>query len=485
MMIVSGLAEVVSLTAVVPFLTVLADPSRVWSQPGIHNWATRIGCSRPDDMAFPLTLAFVVATFISASLRLANLWLSGRVGAAVGSDIAHEAYRRTLYQPYSVHTARNSSTVITGVITHVNRLIHHIIYAGLQLVSCSIVVIGIAICLLVIDPTIALLSLAVFGSAYVAMSLRTKHRLLTLGATQAQCNQALLQTVQEGLGGIRDILLDHSQPFYIAKYRHSDNLLRQSEAESEFISGFPRFIIEGLGTAAIAVLAYLLVSRSDGIATALPILGACALGAQRLLPSIQQGYFSFSQLRSGMADLQAVVALLDQPASLIEPEPAKPLPFTNEIGLRSVSFRYAQPDSDCTPWILRRINLTISKGERVAIIGPTGSGKSTLVDLLMGLLEPTEGALLVDGKAPDRKSWQATIANVPQSIFLADTSIAENIALGIPFANIDQPRLRQAALRRIIHNPLKSLLRRFRSIRALTAALATACFANRIWVPVA
>ena len=278
-MIASGLAEVLSLAAVVPMLSVLADPPRAWRLPGIHQSAFQMGYTSPEQMLFPLTLAFVVAALSSASLRLANLWLSGRIGAAVGSDLAHEAYRRTLYQPYSVHTVRNSSTVIAGVITHVNRLIHHIIYAGLQFISCTIAVIAISICLIVIDPPIALLSLALFGSAYTAMSLLTKNRLLSLSFTQAQCDQALIQTVQEGLGGIRDVLLDQSRPFYLANHDRSDNLLRRSEAESEFISGFPRFVIEGLGTAAIAVLAYILASRSGGIATALPVLGACALGA--------------------------------------------------------------------------------------------------------------------------------------------------------------------------------------------------------------
>lgn len=456
-MIASGLAEVVSLAAVVPFLTVLADPSRAWRLPGIHHWAFQMGYTEPCEMLFPLTIVFVVAAISSALLRLANLWLSGRIGAAVGSDIAHEAYRRTLYQPYSIHTARNSSTVIAGVITHVNRLIHHIIYAGLQFVSCTIAAIAIAICLVVIDPTIALLSLAVFGSAYTAMGLLTKNRLLTLSFTQAQCNQALIQTVQEGLGGIRDVLLDQSQPFYLAKYDRSDSLLRRSEAESEFISGFPRFVIEGLGTAAIALLAYILASRPGGIATALPVLGACALGAQRLLPVIQQGYFSFSQLRSGTADLQAVVALLDQPPPPTESAPVKPLPFKHQITLQNISFRYPGQKNASPPWILRRIDLTIDKGERVAIVGPTGSGKSTLVDLLMGLLEPTEGRILVDGSSPDHASWRACIAHVPQSIFLADASIAENIALGIPLAQIDQLRLRQSATQAQIADYIDSL----------------------------
>ena len=461
-MIASGLAEVVSLAAVVPLLSVLADPERLWGQPWIRDRAMQFGMSQPQDLLLPVTLCFMAAAVLSAAVRLANVWLSGQIGAAIGSDLSQECYRRTLYQPYSVHTARNSSTVIAGLLTQVNRVTHLVIYSGLQLVSCSILVLSIVACLLAIDRTIALVAIVIFGTAYAVISMMTKTRMLQTSQRHVECSEALLKSVQEGLGGIRDVLLDQLQPFYLARYRDNDIALRRVTAQADFLASFPRFLIEGLGMAAIAALAYGLVSQSGGIARALPLLGALALGAQRLLPSLQQGYNSFAMVRAGTADLQAVIALLDQPMPAQPPEQAHPLSLDDRVELRDVSFRYGACASPAS-WVLRHVNLSIHKGQRLAVTGATGAGKSTLVDLLIGLLAPTEGDLLVDGKRPCREAWQAAIGHVSQSIFLADTTIAENIALGTHVDRIDQERLRTAATQAHILDFIEGLPDGFRT----------------------
>ncbi len=461
-MIASGLAEVVSLAAVVPLLSVLADPTRLWNQPWIRGRAMQFGMSQPQDLLLPVTLCFVAAAVLSAAVRLANVWLSGRVGAAIGSDLSQECYRRTLYQPYSVHTARNSSTVIAGLLTHVNRVTHQVIYSGLQLISCGILVLSVVACLLAIDRNIALVAIVVFGSAYIAISMLTKTRMLEASRRHVECSEALLKSVQEGLGGIRDVLLDQLQPFYLARYRENDVALRRVTAQADFLASFPRFLIEGLGMAAIASLAYCLVAQSGGIASALPLLGALALGAQRLLPALQQSYNSFAMARAGTADLQVVIALLDQPMPAQTPEQAHPLSLDDRVELRDVSFRYGACASPAS-WVLRHVNLSIQKGQRLAVTGMTGAGKSTLVDLLIGLLTPTEGELLVDGTRPCREAWQAAIAHVSQSIFLADTTIAENIALGAHADVIDQERLRTAAAQAHILDFIASLPEGFRT----------------------
>jgi ATP-binding cassette subfamily B protein len=207
--------------------------------------------------------------------------------------------------------------------------------------------------------------------------------------------------------------------------------------------------------AGVAALAYVLVSRQGGIAAALPVLGALALGAQRLLPALQQTYISFTQVQAHAAGFQTVLDLLDQPAPDADRSRAAPAPFTESIALDHCSFRY-QPD---LPLVLADVSLVIHRGERMALVGPTGSGKSTLADILMGLLAPTSGRLLIDGREVDSEAWQANIAHVPQSIFLADASIAENIALGIPAAEVDRGRLEAAARQAQIAGFIESLAR--------------------------
>jgi ATP-binding cassette subfamily B protein len=452
-MLASGFAEIVSLAAVVPFLTVLADPERLWAQPWVRSLAETRGLTEPSQLLLPATLLFAAAAIASGGIRLVNLWLSGRVAAGTGSDLSQEAYRRTLFQPYAVHVARNSATITTAVISHVDGLIYGVLNPLLLICVNVAVVAAIVLGLVLIDPWVACLTVLAFGGAYLAITLATKASLAANGRQQTASNKALVQNVQEGLGAIRDVLLDHSQPYYLARYRNSDWAIRQLRARAELLGGFPRFVIEAAGMAGVAALAYVLVSRQGGIAAALPVLGALALGAQRLLPALQQTYVSFSQLQNHVSGFQTVLDLLDQPAPEADRPRAAPAAFTESIALDHCSFRY-QPN---LPLVLSDVSLAIQRGERVALVGPTGSGKSTLADILMGLLAPTSGRLLIDGREVAPEAWQANIAHVPQSIFLADTSIEENIALGIPAAEVDRARLEAAARQAQIAGFIESL----------------------------
>jgi ATP-binding cassette subfamily B protein len=207
---------------------------------------------------------------------------------------------------------------------------------------------------------------------------------------------------------------------------------------------------------AIAVLAYWLVQQTDGITKAIPILGAIAIGSVRLLPLLQQSYQSWSSIRSGQIILQDVLELLEQPLpDDVDQPPPKPLPFKQSIVLNQLSFRYS-PDS---PYILEKINLTIVKGSRVGFIGTTGCGKSTLLDIIMGLLTPTHGTLEIDGQIltpSNNRAWQTHLAHVPQSVFLADSTIGENIALGVAKDKIDYQRIRQSAQQAQLSDSIES-----------------------------
>jgi ABC-type multidrug transport system fused ATPase/permease subunit len=452
-MLASGLAEIVSLAAVVPFLTVLADPARLWRLPWIRSFAESRGLTEPIQLLLPVTLLFVASAIAAGCIRIVNLWLSGRVAAGTGSDLSQEAYRRTLHQPYTVHVARNSATITTAMLSHVDGLIYGVLNPLLVVAVNVVVIVAIAIGLVIIDPRVAFLTVLTFGTAYLAISAATKTSLAVNSRRQAESSKALVQTVHEGLGAIRDVLLDHSQPYYLARYRDADWSIRQLRARAELLASFPRFVIEAAGMAGVAALAYVLVTRQGGLAAAIPVLGALALSAQRLLPALQQTYMSFAQMHNYTAGLETVLDLLDKPAPDCDRPRAAAAPFTESISLDNVSFRY-QPD---LPPVLRDVSLKIRRGERVALVGPTGSGKSTLSDILMGLLMPTSGRLLIDGREVAPDAWQANIAHVPQSIFLADTSIAENIALGIPAAEVDPARLEAAARKAQIADFIGSL----------------------------
>jgi len=210
------------------------------------------------------------------------------------------------------------------------------------------------------------------------------------------------------------------------------------------VSASPRFMIEALGMVLIAILAYVMAQRSEGLTGAIPVLGALALGAQRLLPTLQQAYSSFSMIRGNRATFEDVIDLLDQPMPNEGTGLVEPIAFEQDIKLNNLSFQYAKQ----SPLVLKNVDVTISKGSRVGFIGSTGSGKSTLIDVVMSLLKPTQGSLDIDGQAittSNHRAWHAHLSHVPQSIFLADSSIAENIAFGVPKALIDMQRVQLAA----------------------------------------
>ncbi|HCJ50949.1 MAG TPA: ABC transporter ATP-binding protein [Gallionella sp.] len=445
LMLLASFAEILSIGAVLPFLGVLTAPERVFAHVAAQPIIKALGLTAPEQLLLPLTIIFGAAVLGAGAMRLLLLWASTRLSFATGADLGISIYRRTLYQPYAVHCARNSSEVISGISGKANGVIYSIILPVLTLISASVMLITILIALLSVEPVIALVAFGGFGLIYAFIIRLTRKKLLTDSQCMARESVQVIKSLQEGLGGIRDVLIDGSQATYCQVYRNADFRLRRAQGNSAFISASPRYGMEALGMLLIAALAYSLAQQADGIAKAIPILGALALGAQRLLPVLQQAYGSWAGIQSGQAALQDTLNLLDQPLPSYADQPAaEPLSFKHTISLKQLAFRY----SPQTPYVLEQINLTIAKGSRVGFIGTTGSGKSTLLDIVMGLLQPTDGTLEIDGQAvttSNNRAWQAHIAHVPQAIFLADSAIEENIAFGVPPNQIDHERVRQAA----------------------------------------
>lgn len=444
-MILASFAEILSIGAVLPFLGVLTAPDRVFELSAAKPFIKILGLTSPDQLLMPLTIAFGLAALMAGAMRILLLWASTRLSFATGADLSINIYLRTLYQPYAVHIARNSSEVINGISAKANGVILNIIVPTLTLISASVMLSAILIALLSINPVIALAAFGGFGLIYAFIIRLTRNRLLIDSQRIARESTQVIKSLQEGLGGIRDVLIDGSQAIYCQTYRNADHPLRRAQGNNHFICQSPRYGMEALGMLLIAALAFTLAQQSDGIAKTIPILGALALGAQRLLPVLQHAYWAWSSIQGGQASLQDTVELLDQPLPDYAEQPAaKPLPFRQHISLNQISFRY----SPQTPCVIKNLNLTIARGSRVGFIGTTGSGKSTLLDIVMGLLHPTEGTLEIDGEqvtASNSRSWQAHIAHVPQAIFLADSTIEENIAFGVPKDQIDHKRVRQAA----------------------------------------
>ena len=445
LMMVSAFMDVISLGAILPFLGILTAPEQVFNYDAIKVFCRIFNFTSPEQLILPLSILFASTALISGMMRMFVLWLNTRLTAVIGSELSIDVYKRTLYQPYSVHVSRNSSEIISGIVAKVNVVVFGVLMPVMNLFSAVILMVAIISTLIFIDPLVASIAFVSFGIAYGLISWVSNVRLRKNGRCVADQQTQVIKALQEGLGGIRDVLIDGAQPLYCSIYSRADLPLRKAQAENAFIGLSPRYAMEAMGMVLITALAYILSSQDGGIARAFPLLGALALGAQRLLPALQQVYVNWVSIVGSNAQTVDVLDMLDQSLpDELEESNITSLSFQENIVFDNVSFQYTEK----SPWVLNNLSFTIPKGAMVGFVGATGSGKSTLLDLLMGLLVPTKGNLLVDGQSVignQIKSWQKNIAHVPQSIYLTDATIAENIAFGIPKENIDFDRVKEAA----------------------------------------
>jgi len=445
LMLLSSFSEIISIGTILPFLGVLTAPQEIFNLPVMQPLIEFFNISSPMELIFPLTLIFILAVVFAGAVRLTLLYATTRFTHALGADISIEAYRRILYQKYSFHLAKNSSDTMSIILEKTRATVNGIITPLSNILSSLIIITAVLSFLVFVDPEVAIISSIVIGILFLIVISYTKKKLSENSDIINSETTMVYKALQEGLGGIRDVIIDGTQEFYCKYFRKSDLRMRKATGDNYFISQSPRFILESLGMSSIALFAYYIFDRDGGLASVIPILGTIALGAQRLLPLMNLVYSSFSNIKGSLASFEEVLNILRLPKQeQIEINQVLPLSFKKDVTLKDVSFRYNLK----SPWILKNINLTIKKGATIGFIGSTGAGKTTLLDIIMGLLEPSIGEVLVDGKIVNKKnlrSWQANIAHVPQDIFLSDTTLKENIAFGEPKDLIDENRVRIAA----------------------------------------
>jgi len=444
LMFAGALAELATIGAVLPFLSLLADPDRAARLPGLAAAFDAIGAVTNQQRLLAATALFISLAIVAAAVRLQLSWSSQDFIFRLGHELAVNIQRRILFQPYPFHINQNTSTLV-ATLEKVGTLVYYVLLQLMQAAISVIIALFIIAALIYVDPFTALVSAVVFGLIYLGVSTTMKRRLDRNSEIIGTTWDERVKIVQESLGGIRDVIIDSSQSVYLDAFRRVDDRHSAAKTNTAFIGAAPRFIIESLGMALIAVLAVVMAAREGGLAAALPILGALALGAQRLLPMLQQIYVSWSVAVGNQSLINQVLQLVRLPIDedLAHASEVPPLPLRRQIRFEDVAFGYP---SRRTP-ALQDVGFEVMRGQRVAIIGKTGSGKSTLADLLMGLLEPTSGRITVDGiplTRANRRNWQRSIAHVPQAIFLADASIARNIALGVPAEQIDRDRVVEA-----------------------------------------
>ena len=450
-----AIAEIINIGAIIPFLAAVASSDQLHTIPKFEPYVKFLGIESKTQFLLYSAIAFGLITTLTNILRLAVVYANTRLSFSIGAEFSSDMYRKILYQPYAVHLSRNSSESISAIGRAT--LAANTIMAIMSLIGSATTLVAILVGVFLVNPIISLAIFGGFGSIYALVIAFTKKRLLKNSQLLSEESLRAIKVMQEGLGGIRDILISSTQVVFYKTFLQADTKFRRAEGNIAIIAASPRYLMESIGLVLMLLTAYFLTVRQDGsINTAIPILGALALGAQRALPVMQQFYGSYVNIRGNKDSLSAALNLLDlRIPSFLNKGSIQKLRFEKEIRLSEIGFRYSQT----APSVLECINLRIRKGEKIGFVGKTGSGKSTLLDIIMGLLNPTTGSLSIDGLDVDASnliSWQANIAHVPQSVFLADATIAENIAFGVDPSKIIEAQVKNAASKAQISDIIES-----------------------------
>ena len=314
--VLTSFAEVISLGAVLPFITVITQPDKVLAYPVVAEAAEFFSIESGSELVLLLVACFGLAAILAGGLRLLLLRKSLQLGNTAGVDLSIEVYKRTLNQPYSEHIQSSSSEIISGITQKIDS-VTGVLVSLVTVVTSAFLFVSIVATLLLADPFVALLSSSIFGVAYGFIAWITRKRLVSNSHIVAKEQSRVVKTLQEGLGSIRDVLLDNTQNIYVGIYGSSVRKLRRASAENDFIKQAPRFAMEALGLLLISAFVIVLNSRPEGVVGSLPIMAMLALGAQRLLPIMQTLYSNWSAVKGNTGVLVTISTLLDQPMQII------------------------------------------------------------------------------------------------------------------------------------------------------------------------
>jgi len=451
LVVLMALAETLGVLSIMPFLSVLSRPALIHENPLLQSAYTH--WSFRNERGFILALGLVSITLVVASSLFKTLTLHtlNRFVHLERHSISSRLLSRYLHQPYEFFLSRNSSILGKNLLSEVDQILFELIQPLSQLFAQGAIVLAMALLIFLYDPLTAIGIVLVLSLLYGAIYGLVRKRLTRIGCERQAANGVRYQAANEALSGIKDVKITHSATAYQAQFEKASRLYSRHMATNDTLSQSPLYLVEATGYSMLIVVALVLLLRSNDIAHVLPALGLYGFAAYRMLPAAQVMYRGFAKLRVSSAALESIhrdLALPDEPAatgtSILVPQ--------HEIRLQGI--RYAYPSTPDKP-VLDSFELAIPANTSVGITGKSGVGKSTVMDLLLGLLHPQAGTLSIDGVAVDAgnvAAWQRAIGYVPQHIFLADASVAENIAFGVPREKIDMQAVERATRAAQIHD---------------------------------
>ncbi|MFN3926822.1 MAG: ABC transporter ATP-binding protein [Pseudanabaenaceae cyanobacterium] len=438
LMILVGICEVCGVASSVPFLMALTNLDRLFNHPKMQLFLKLTGITAPDQLLVVVIIGFIGVTVITNLLRITSICMQNILTSKISCDLSQQMYTKIMAQPYLFYNQHHTSEIVQSLLWAKN-LAANFSIPILLIISNSFIVLFLMIGLLLIDGQVAVIAGLVLASTYGLLYQWRKYKLTRNSVILTETEQAINQLTMESLGNIKDILLGGQQGYFSRIYTSLTNSYNQAQTENQTIFLTPRYFLEAVAITSISLLALTIGQRG------IPVLGSFAIAANRLLPAFQQIFSCLGIVQAYQEQMQVVITALQRPIDPLQALTVKePFHFREALVLDQVWFRYNPDDR----WVLKDLSLRIPARTAIGFVGTTGSGKSTTADLILGLLTPEKGRVLVDGQplAGERlRAWQQTIAHVPQAIFIADTTILENIALGIDPAEIDYERAQMAA----------------------------------------
>lgn len=459
-LLMAGL-EVISVAAILPFLSVAADPSSIQETEQLR-WAY-------ETFQFQSTNAFLIALGLGAfgtliasnAFIVLTTWALLRYVWRRNHSLSRRLLKKYLDKPYEYFLTRNTSELSKNVLEEAKEVTAHLLLPGMEGAAKGIVALSIVTFLIYIDPLLALIISVVLGGAYGIIYLAVRNRLDTLGASRVIASEGRYQSVSEAFGGIKEVKLKGKEEAFVKQFDGPSWSYVQNQATAQVISKVPRYILEAVSFGGIILIAIYLLATQNNIEKVIPMLGLYAFAGYRLMPALQQAFHGIAKARFNIAALDMLYndLLLENEAtdyrtgeaSDSSREALSPLPLEQELAMHNVSFAYPGTEDPA----VKDVSLTVDAKSTVAFVGQTGSGKTTTVDLIMGLLKPQTGQIAVDGQViggDNIERWQKSIGYVPQDIYLADETIARNIAFGVPEEDIDMDAVKEAARMAQIHD---------------------------------
>ena len=463
LMLLSAILEMAGIASIMPFMSMVADPGIVDHNHWLSLTYHRFGFDSP--RSFMIFLGFVVlgVLFLSNLIAALTVWSILRFSFTAGRDLAQKMFSVYLNHPYVFFLNRNSSELVQNTLFEMGRTVNNVLIPLLTILARSTIALSILILLFSVNPSLALVAGTLLGGAYGLVYFGVRKTLARSGQEISRENARRTQVAYETFGGIKDIKILGREKTFFDLFQKPVERYALLQAQTQMISLLPRYALETMAFGGIIGIVLYLLSTGENLSTTLPLISLYALAGYRLMPALQQIFANWSTVRFNISAVERIsrdIEALPENAQKQEvPPPAtRRLSLQTAIELDRVTFHYPGREEA----VLDDLSLVIPARTSIGLVGSTGSGKTTTLDILLGLLEPTGGSLKIDGQPVNRtnvRQWQATIGYVPQQIMLLDDTVLKNIAFGIPEQEIDRDKVVQAATLAHLHDFVTSDLR--------------------------